>query len=111
MVSYHLQKSVVFNVEENSSTRIWYYEPGSIENNLKDRLPDLVKVRTYFILCIKNVLQLKTMKRSKKVIVSENNKEKLKERYRNKKKKQGEMLFISTDEFEHSEFFCSEFSI
>lgn len=51
------------------------------------------------------------MKRSKKVIVSENNKEKLKERYRNKKKKQGEMLFISTDEFEHSEFFCSEFSI
>lgn len=51
------------------------------------------------------------MKRSKKVIVSENNKEKLKERYRNKKKKQGEMLFISTDEFEPSEFFCSEFSI
>lgn len=28
-----------------------------------------------------------------------------------KKKKQGEMLFISTDEFEPSEFFCSEFSI
>lgn len=57
-------------------------------------------MRTYFIQCIKNVPQLETMKRSKKAIVSDNNKVRLKERYRNKKK--GETVFISTDEVEPS---------